>query len=403
MKKSKIKEIKAREILNSKGEFTVEVEIETKEGVFCASVPSGTSKGKKEAKEIEASEAVKNIKEIIAPKLKGEKVDNQAKIDDMLIDIDGTENKSQLGANAILACSVAILRAGAAFQNITPWKYISQITEKKPALPKPCILLIEGGLHAGNALDIQEFMIVPEGNSFSERLRTGTEIYLALKKILRKDYGEFATNVGYEGGFAAPLASSSQALNLIMEASKKTDYKNKVKIILDIAATSFWKDGSYRLEGITFTKAGILNFYSDILKKYPIVGLEDPFSEEDIGGFKEITKKVGKKTKIIGDDLLVTNPDRIKTAIEKKYCNAMILKPNQIGTVTETIEAAQLGFRNKWDIFVKHRSGETCDDFIADLAVGLGGGWIMTGAPCRGERTTKYNRLLRIEEELECS
>ncbi len=400
MKKIRIKNIKARQILNSKGSFAVEVDLETEEGVFSASVPSGTSKGKQEAEEKEPKEAIKNIENIIFPELRDKSFSSQKEIDKTLIDLDGTEKKSHLGANAILAVSVAFCRAAAALQEVSLWKHISGVARTKPSLPTPAILLVEGGMHAGNALDVQEFMIVLQGNSFAEKLKKGVKIYQILKKNLREKYGEFATNVGYEGGFAAPFGSTPDALNFITKSIKEAHYSKETKVILDVAATSFFSDGNYKLEGITFTKKGFFNFYSDIIKKYSIVAIEDPFAEDDWGGFQEMTKRFGKEITIIGDDLLTTNPDRIKKAVDKKYCNGLIVKPNQIGTVTEAIEAAKLGLDNKWQVFVKHRSGETCDDFIADFAVGLGTGWIMTGAPTRGERTSKYNRLLRIEEEI---
>jgi len=415
MKKSKIKsncirEIKAREILDSRGIPTVEVELTTDLGKFLASVPSGISKGKYEAVELRDGGkryqgqgvlmAVRNINKIIASKLKGKNVTKQEEIDDLMIKLDGTKNKSKLGANAIIGVSMVVCRAGAEAEKLSLWKWVSKIARTKPILPTPCILYVEGGLHGGGGLDIQEFMITSKGNSFKEKLQIGTEIYHTLGKILREKYGKSATDVGREGAFTPPIKKTKEALNLLMEAAEKAGYKNKVKIILDVAATSFFRNGKYYFEKRILNKEKLSDFYSELYQKYPIVALEDPFAEEDWDGFQKITKKLGKKITIIGDDFLITNIQRIKEAINKKACNGLILKPNQIGTVSETINAAKHALKNKWKVFIKHRGGETKDDFIADLSVGLGTGWIMAGAPTRGERVAKYNRLLRIEEEL---
>ncbi len=417
MKSSKIKSIKAREILDSRGEPTVEAELETNLGIFRASVPSGASKGKYEAKELRdggkrycgkgVSKAIKNVNEIIAPKLKGKDPTKQKEIDQLMIELDGTKDKSNLGANAILAVSIATCRAGAVAKCIPLGKYIFELRDPASlrgrvswSLPIPCFNIIEGGIHAGNKLALQEFMIVPEQKSFSENLQAGKEIYHILKDILRKFLGREATNVGDEGGFAPPIKQTKQALDLIIKAVKKANYQNKIKIGLDCAATQFYKDKKYQLEGAVFTKQGLLAFYKDLVKNYPIIFLEDPFSEEDWQGFQEITKKLGEKITIVGDDLLTTNIERIKQAQDKKACSGLILKPNQIGTITETLKAAKLAKSFKWKIIVSHRSGDTCDDFISDLAVGIGADFIKSGAPARGERVAKYNRLLRIEQEM---
>ncbi len=407
----KIKKIKSREIIDSKGIPTVEVDLETEKGVFRASAPSGVSIGKNEALELRDKEerfsgkgvlnAIKNIEEIISPALiKKGKIKSPREIDDILINLDGTENKSFLGANAILPVSVAACRAMAKEEKLPLYQYISDFFETKIKIPQPCFLMIEGGEHAGNTIDIQEFMVTPECSCYKEQLEAGNKIYYQLKNILRKNYGEFSTNVGLEGGFAAPLGSNIEALELIIEAVQKSGFENKVKIILDVAASAFYKNNSYNFEGSNFSTKGLLDFYSEIIKKYPIWGIEDPFDEEDWKGFKDITEKFGNKVSIIGDDLLVTNIDKIKKAVEKNYCNGLILKINQIGTVTESVDAAKLALDNNWNVFVKHRSGETCDDFISDLATGLGVGWIMAGAITRGERVSKYNRLLRIDEKI---
>jgi len=405
-----IKSIKAREILDSRGMPTVEVELVTDLGKFSASVPSGVSKGKYEAVELRDGgkryqgkgvlKAVRNVNNIIAPKLKGKDVTRQKEIDDLMIKLDGTKNKSRLGANAILAVSMAVCRAGAAAKNLALWRWILKIAGTKPALPTPCVLYMEGGLHGRGDLDVQEFMAISKINSLKEKIRIGTEIYHTLGTILSKKYGKSAVNVGIEGAFTPPIITTKEALDLIMEVAQNSGYSGKIEIILDIAASSFFRNGKYKFEKRNLSKDELLDFYLALCQKYPIIAIEDPFAEEDWEGFQRITKKFGKKITVIGDDLLVTNLQRIKEAIKKKACNGLILKPNQIGTVSETIEAAQYALKNKWKVFVKHRGGDTCDDFIADLAVGLGIGWIMAGAPARGERVAKYNRLLQIEEEL---
>jgi len=412
MRDSKIQKIKAREILDSRGNPTIEAELITDLGIFRASVPSGVSKGKYEAVELRDGGkryhgkgvlgAVENVNEIIASKLIGKNVSGQKEIDNLMQELDGTENKSKLGANAILAVSIAVCRAGAAAKKLSLWKWISKIAKTKSVLPTPCILCMEGGLHGRGDLDIQEFMTISKTDSFKEGLRIGTEIYHTLGTILSKRYGKLATSVGIEGAFTPPIKETKEALDLVLEAAEKSGYKNKVKIILDVAASSFFQNGKYHFEKGALDRGELLDFYLEICQKYPIIAVEDPFAQEDWDGFQKITKKLTNKITIIGDDLLVTNIQRIKEAQRKKACNGLILKPNQIGTVSETINAAKYALQNGWKVFVKHRGGETCDSFIADLSVGLGAGWIMAGAPTRGERVAKYNRLLRIEEEI-CS
>ena len=418
----KIKSINSREIIDSRGIPSVEAEIETEQGIFRASVPSGASKGKYEAVELRDNEkryfgkgvlkAIKNINEIINPELRGKDVSNQKEIDGILIELDGTKNKSKLGANAILAVSLACCRAGAAAKNLSLYKYISQIyggrvsvkfTEvgSPIALPIPCFNILEGGVHAGNDLNIQEFMIIPEMENFKENLRTGSEIYHFLKEILTRKFGKQARNLGDEGGFAPSLKKTREALDLIMEACKEAGYEKKMKIGLDCAASQFSRDKKYNFEGKNFSGEKLLNFYQDLIKEYPILFLEDPFSQDDWPNWQKLTSGLSSsKIMVVGDDLTVTNPERIKEAHKKGACNGIILKPNQIGTVTETITAANLAKEFGFKTIVSHRSGETCDDFIADLAQGLGADFIKTGAPARGERVIKYNRLLRIEEEL---
>ena len=399
-----IKEIKAREILDSMGNPTVEVELTTDLGRFLASVPSGTSKGKYEAAELRDGgvryrglgvlNAAKNINEIIAPNLKGKDPVQQKEIDEIMIGLDGTPDKSRLGANAILGVSLAVCRAGAGQKKIPLWQWISKMAGTQPSLPVPCILYIEGGLHGRGSLDVQEVMAFVKANSFKERLRLGTEFYHALATILVKKYGKIATNVGLEGGFSPPIQYLEEALDLLMAAAKKTG--NKISIILDVAASTFFQNNQYYFEGENLEKKELFNFYLEICKKYPVKALEDPFDQDDWEGWQGFLPGILR----IGDDLTVTNLERMKLAKEKKACGGVIVKPNQAGTITETLEAAKYAFKNKWKVFVKHRSGETKDDFIADLAVGLGCNWIMAGAPVRGERVAKYNRLLKIEKEL---
>lgn len=408
MKKSQIKKIKAREILDSRGYPTVEVDLETNLGIFSASVPSGTSKGIYEAKELRdggqrylgmgVTKAVQNVNKIIAPKLKGQDPSKQEELDLLMRQLDGTKDKGKLGANAILAVSIALCRAAALAQGMPLWQWIAQLAETRPSLPTPFILYLEGGQHGRGDLDIQEFMAMVEADSFAEQLRIGTELYHNLRELINEKFGKGTTNVGLEGGFTPPLQETSDALNLIIEAALKTG-NQKVKLILDAAASTFYRGDKYYFEGEILSRKALLDFYSKLCSKYPIQGIEDPFAETDWQGFQELNERLGKKIDIIGDDLLATNVYRIEMAEDKKACQSLILKPNQIGTVTETIDTAKHALTNQWQVFVKHRAGETSDTFISDLAVGLGTGWIMAGAPQRGERVVKYNRLLRIVEE----
>ena len=409
MAKEMIKSVRTREILDSRGNPTVEVEVRTASGVFTASAPSGVSRGKYEAVELRDAnkeryrgrgvlQAVKNVNEVIAPMLVGKDVTKQKEMDDLMRELDGTENKSRLGGNAIVGTSMAVCRAGAAKKNIPLYRHIAELAENSSPLklPKGAFNIVNGGAHAGNELSIQEFMVVPQYKEFTKNLQTASEIYQELKGLLQNKYGKSAANVGDEGGFAPPAKSAKEVLTLIMSAAQDA----KIKIILDAAASQFFKDGKYHIDGHAFDEKGLLDFYTDLILRYPITGIEDPFAEEDWGGFAAITKKIGGKITIIGDDLLVTNPKRIQEAKIKRACNGLLLKVNQIGTVTEAIQAAKMAQVYGWKIMVSHRSGETCDDFIADLAVGIGSDYIKSGAPARGERVAKYNRLLKIEEEL---
>jgi len=396
---SKIKSVKAKEILDSRRKPTLKVELQTSLGKFLALVPSGTSKGKYEAAELASKIAIKNVNKIIGPKLRGKDPIQQKEIDQFLIKIDGTKNKHHLGANAILGVSIAVCRAGAKAKNLPLWQWISKIARIKPSLPTPCLLFIEGGLHGKGNLDIQEFMVFIEENSFKEKFKGARKNFQNLRKILTKKYPTVAKKLGLEGAFIPPLKDTKTALNLLIEAAKK----KPIKIILDAAASTFFKKGKYYFEKKKLNKDELLDFYLELSKIYPIAAIEDPFAENDWQGWKKLRSKIkNQKLKIllIGDDLTVTNPKRIRVAYQKKACNAVILKPNQIGTVSETIEAARLAKSFGWKIIVSHRSGETTDDFISDLSVGLGADFIKSGAPFPKERLVKYNRLIEIEKEM---
>ena len=409
---AKIKKIHAREIYDSRGNPTVEVDVFTEKFMARAEVPSGASTGTHEALELRdggkrllgqgVKKAVKNVNTILNRKLKGLDVTKQEKIDELMIDIDGTKNKAKLGANAILGVSMAVTRAGALALGIPLYKYIAQLAEtKKLTLPIPCMNVINGGKHAGNELDFQEFMLIPVGaKSFSEALQIGSEVYHILKEDIKKRHGLNAVNVGDEGGFAPPVATGEEGFNLLTEAVADAGYKKKVKFGMDAAASEFYHDGHYYFEKKKLTSNKMLEVYEDLVKNYPIISIEDPFDQEDFEAFRELTAKLKGKTQIVGDDLTVTNPERVRKAIRTSACNCLLLKVNQIGSITEALEAAKLAFSQDWNVMVSHRSGETRDDFIADLVVGLSTGQIKAGAPCRAERLAKYNQLLRIEEEL---
>lgn len=405
-----VQSIRAREILDSRGNPTIEVILRTNKAEVTASVPSGASTGKHEALELRdhdkryggegVQKAIKNIEKIIAPKLNGKNCQNQEKIDQILLTIDGTKNKSRLGANGILAVSLACSKASANAKSMPLYKYLSTLTisNRKPSLPRPFFNVINGGKHADNKLSFQEFMIVPNLNSYRENLRAGSEIYHILKKDIYRKYGKNTTNIGDEGGFAPPLKDTEEALKILMKAINDAGYKNKVGLAIDCAASEFYKSNYYYLDGKKLTKEQLLQFYLHLIKKYPLISIEDPFEQEDFESFHKL--KTAANIQIVGDDLTVTNIERISTAIKKGSCNCLLLKVNQIGTLTQALNAAQLAFENKWNVMVSHRSGETEDTFIADLAVALGCGMIKAGAPCRGERVAKYNQLLRIEEKL---
>ncbi|MBS3074966.1 phosphopyruvate hydratase [Candidatus Pacearchaeota archaeon] len=409
---SKILSIKANEILDSRKKPTVSVVLTTEKGSFHAAVPSGASTGIYEAMELRDSDshvsrAIKNVNEIIAERLIGLNPEKQKEIDNLMIKFDGTKNKSRLGANAILGVSMAVCRAGAVSKNIPLYKHIAELSEnKKLILPFPFFNIINGGRHAKNNLAIQEFMIVPISKNFKEALEIGAEIYNDLKKIIIQKYPSF--NIGDEGGFSPNLNNTEEALDLLRRLILKSKHNKKVRIAIDAAASEFFKDNYYDLDiknpnnigKMRKTGEELIEFYKNLIKKYNILSIEDPFSQDDWKSYGEFTKEIGKKLQIVGDDLLVTNPSRIKQAISQKACNALLLKINQIGTITESINAYKLAKKAKWKVMVSHRSGETRDDFIADLVVGLGTGQIKSGAPFPIERMTKYNRLVEIEKEL---
>ncbi|MFX0149349.1 MAG: phosphopyruvate hydratase [Candidatus Hodarchaeota archaeon] len=409
----KIKKIHAREVFDSRGNPTVEVECYLDDGTMTRGmVPSGASTGVHEALELRdggsrlmgksVSTAVSNVKDHIAPKIIGMDPINQNEIDQLLLELDGTKNKSKLGANAILGVSMAICKAGAVSQKIPLYQHIGNLRGNTEfILPVPSLNVINGGEHGGNEIAFQEFMLMPvDAPSYKEALVLGVEVYHTLKKIIKAKHGVNAINVGDEGGFAPPLNKVEEPLKLIMEAIDEAGHTGKFKIALDPAASEFYENGKYLVDGKELDSDAFIELYEEFIEKYPIVSIEDAFDQDDWGTFQKFTERNGETLQIVGDDLLVTNVDRIQMAIEKNACNSLLLKVNQIGSVTESIKAATLSQENNWTIMVSHRSGETEDPFIADLVVGLKTGQIKTGAPCRSERLSKYNQLIRIEDQL---
>jgi len=403
-----IEHIHAREILDSRGNPTIEVDIETETGFGRASVPSGASTGTNEALELRDKgkrfmgkgvlKAVENVNTEIRNAIIGLDVRDQRSIDNTMLEIDGTENKSRLGANAILGVSLAVAHAAADSIGISLYRYLGGTNAFM--LPCPTMNVINGGKHAGNELAIQEFMIQPGGaNTFSEALRMGAETYHNLAAILVKKYGNSAVNVGYEGGYAPPLKNTTDALDALTDAIEAAGYKKKITIGLDSAATEFYKDGNYKVDGKKYSGGELIDFYAQLVDTYPILSIEDPFEEESFEDFAELTKKL-KDTIIIGDDLFVTNVKRLEQGIKMNAGNALLLKVNQIGTLSESFDAAQLAQKNRFKVVVSHRSAETEDTTIADISVAIGAELIKTGAPARSERNAKYNQLLRVEEEL---
>lgn len=402
---NRIQSVTAEKILDSRSDFTVETSIRTSLGTFVGSAPKGGSRGSKEAVELPADAAVKSVNKKIAPKLAGKSFSSQAELDSFLVKLDSSENKSNLGANAILSVSLAACRANAAFEKKELYSFLAGLSgNKKLLLPIPFLNVLNGGKHADLKNDVQEAMIVPvKFRSFSAALGASTAVFHALRKILHQKWGATATLVGDEGGFVPRQARSiEQRLELLEKAVEDAGFSKRFGFAFDSAATQFFypKKKQYVLGKKKFLAEKLVSYYEGLVKSFPIVSIEDGLEENDWSGWSGLTKAMGKKTEIIGDDLLVSNPLRIQEAIQKKACNGLLLKPNQIGTVSESIQAALLAKKAGWKVMVSHRSGETNDSFIADLAVGLGCGQCKFGAPDRGERIAKYNRLLQIEEEL---
>jgi len=406
--------VEAREILDSRGNPTVEVETELVSGaVGRAAVPSGASTGEHEAMELRdgnpdrylgkgVTKAVRNVNEAIAPVIEGMDAACQSEIDEQLVSLDGTPNKSNLGANAILGVSLAVAKAAAAAFEMPLYRYIGGVNAR--ALPVPMMNILNGGSHADNNVDLQEFMIVPKGAScFREALRMGAEIFHTLKKVLKER--NYNTSVGDEGGFAPNLRSNAEALDVIMEAIDKSGYHagEEVFIALDSAASEFFKDSKYQLlaeEKKDYTAEELIEFYVELTKKYPIISLEDGLAEDDWDGWKKLTERCGKDLQIVGDDLFVTNTKRLEKGIEMGVANCILIKVNQIGTLTETLETIEMARKAGYTYVISHRSGETEDTTIADIAVATNSGQIKTGSLCRTDRVAKYNRLLRMEEML---
>jgi len=409
-----IKDVKAREILDSRGNPTVEVEVKLEDGtVGRAGVPSGASTGVHEALELRDGDkkryngkgvlqAVGNVNKLIAPEICGLNAFDQAGLDEKLITLDGTPNKNKLGANAILGVSLAAARAAALSLKLPLFRYLGGLGAR--VLPVPMFNILNGGVNANwQGTDLQEFMIAPVGApSLREAVRWGSEVYQALKSVLKAR--GYSTGVGDEGGFAPALKKNSEAVELIVEAIEKAGYKPgvEVAIALDAAASSFYEDGVYNLrtEGKKVKAEEMVKMYEDWVEKYPVFSIEDGLAEDDWEGWKVLNERLGQTTQLVGDDIFVTNVERIKKGIEENAANSVLIKLNQIGTLTETIQAIDLARRANWTAMISHRSGETVDSFIADFSVAMGTGQLKTGAPCRGERVEKYNQLMRIEEEL---
>ncbi len=405
-----IEAIGAREILDSRGNPTVEVEVLLEDGTAArAAVPSGASTGAFEAVELRdggkrylgkgVEKAIKNVVDVIAPEVVGLDAQDQRLVDQTMIDLDGTKNKAKLGANAILGVSLAVAKASAEHADLSLFKYVGG--NNAHVLPVPMLNILNGGAHADTNVDIQEFMVAPIGaDTFKESLRWGAEIYHSLKSVLKKR--GLATSIGDEGGFAPNLDSNRAALDLILEAIEGAGFKpgKEIALAMDVAATEFYDNGKYSFEGKQLTAAEMIAYYSSLVSSYPLVSIEDPLNEDDWDGWAAITKELGSKVQLVGDDLFVTNPERLSKGIAADTANALLVKVNQIGSLTETLDAVEMAHRAGYRSMMSHRSGETEDVTIADLAVATNCGQIKTGAPARSERVAKYNQLLRIEEEL---
>ena len=409
----KIQRVHAREVLDSRGQPTIEVDVVLKNGSLGrATVPSGASTGEHEAVELRDGDkrflgkgverAVGNVNRILAPRLRGREAKDQEGIDRLMIELDGSPNKGNLGANAILGVSLAVAKAQARTEKLPLYRYLGGPRAK--TLPVPMLNVLNGGVHADNNVDVQEFMVIPYGmESFAEALRAAAEIFQTLKKVLQSR--GYSTSVGDEGGFAPRLKGNEEAIELILEAVAQADYRTGDQVVLglDVAASEFFEDGRYFFKKSDGVRRGIeemLRLYEDWAKKYPIISLEDPLGEDDWDGWKMLTELLGDKIQIVGDDIFVTNKERLQRGIESGVANSILIKVNQIGTLSETLETMRLAKKTGYTTVISHRSGETEDSTISDLAVATNAGQIKTGAPCRGERTAKYNQLLRIEEEL---
>ena len=411
---SEILKIKSREVLDSRGNPTVEVDVVTEQGIFRAMTPSGASAGQHEALELRDGDktrflgkgtlkAVENVNKTIAPKLIGLDPSAQETIDNIMLKLDGTENKDNLGANSILPVSMAVTKAGAASKGLGLFEYIGELFGVIPhMLPVPMCNVINGGRHAGQENSIQEHMLMPTGaKCFSEGIRMVSESYHYLSKLLKEKYGAGGVLIGDEGGFApSQMKEVEERLDIMLKAVANAGYENKVKIALDPASSEFFYNGNYKIGKKSFSGGEMVDFYVGLCKKYPIISIEDGLAEDDWKSWIEMTKKLGSKVQIVGDDLFVTNTKRIQKGIKLGAANSVLIKLNQIGTVTETLNAIKIAHDHRWTAVVSHRSGETEDNFIADLVVGTSAGQIKTGAPARSDRNAKYNQLLRIEEEL---
>ena len=409
----KIQRVHAREVLDSRGQPTIEVDVVLKNGSLGrATIPSGASTGEHEAVELRDGDkrflgkgverAVGNVNRILAPRLRGREAKDQKGIDRLMIELDGSPNKGNLGANAILGVSLAVAKAQARTEKLPLYRYLGGPRAK--TLPVPMLNVLNGGVHADNNVDVQEFMVIPYGmESFAEALRAAAEIFQTLKKVLQSR--GYSTSVGDEGGFAPRLKGNEEAIELILEAVAQAGYRTGDQVVLglDVAASEFFEDGRYFFKKSDGVRRGIeemLRLYEDWAKKYPIISLEDPLGEDDWDGWKMLTELLGDKIQIVGDDIFVTNKERLQRGIESGVANSILIKVNQIGTLSETLETMRLAKKTGYTTVISHRSGETEDSTISDLAVATNAGQIKTGAPCRGERTAKYNQLLRIEEEL---
>ncbi len=398
----------ARQILDSRGNPTVEVELELESGARGrAAVPSGASTGQFEAVELRdggeaylgkgVEQAVRNVEEELGPAVAGVDARDQHAVDETLVRLDGTPNKSRLGANAILGVSLAAAKAAAADAGLSLFRFLGG--PEANVLPVPMMNVINGGLHAQNSIDLQEFMVVPAGaDSFSEGLRIGVEVFQSLKALLHER--GLATAVGDEGGFAPDLDSSEQAIEVILEAAERAGHRERVAVALDPASTEVWRDGAYRFEGREASPGEMIDFWRGVIDRYPLVSIEDPLAEDEWGSWAELTRELGDRVQLVGDDLFVTNPERLRRGLDEGVANAILVKVNQIGTLSETLATIELARSNGYGVVISHRSGETEDTTIADLAVATGAGQIKTGAPSRSDRVAKYNQLLRIEEEL---